>query len=100
MSKGVADDNIDIVWEAPPERRRRTMYDDVLPQLKKQQGRWARLRVLKVKAAHGARQNFITITNGDPRWEAVVRPVEGDSDGNYGLWVRYRTDEQMRAASQ
>jgi hypothetical protein len=88
----------EIVWEAPPEQsQRRTMYGPTVGQLKKRPGQWARIRVLPTQSgAYGARKGFLK-TADDERFEATTGAIEENGKVMYGVWARYRSDEQMKA---
>jgi hypothetical protein len=85
---------VEIVWEAPRAARVSSMYDKALAEVKKRPGQWARLRSFDnsgaaYSASGGLRKRF----DGDGRWESAVRPLP---QGGYGLYVRYRTPEQLQ----
>jgi hypothetical protein len=88
---------VELVWSVPPERDGSSMYDEVITEIKKSPGRWARVRVTATNGgAYTARKSFLSRAK-DPRWEVWVRPIEGTTD--YGVWVRYRTPEQMEGGN-
>jgi hypothetical protein len=94
MSK--REDEVELVWEAPRAARMPSMYDKALAEVKKRPGQWARLRVFDntggaYSASGGLRKRF----DGDGRWEVAVRPLANGAEG-FGLYVRYRTPEQLR----
>jgi hypothetical protein len=87
----------EIVWEAPPERAYSTRYAPIVEQLKKRPGQWARIRNLGTQSgAYGARKAFLK-SAADERFEATTGPVEENGQVMYGVWARYRSDEQMKA---
>ena len=92
---------VELVWEAPPERMNPTMYDDALQEVKKNAGRWARLRVFDTdSSAYSARANLIKLHGRDSNWEfRVSRPQnENGKTKRRALYARYRTAEQVKAA--
>lgn len=87
-----------LVWEDPPRRRTATspvVVDGVLDQVKEKPGEWARIRSYDSqspaysgrKRLHGARHRH------DEHWEFRVARIDGDG---WGLYARYRTEEQMK----
>lgn len=92
---------IEVVWLAPPEQGTKGVYDEVLMQIKEAPGRWARVRVwTKSSPAYNAKRTLARRTSEDERWESKIsRFYEEDGGGErFGLWIRYRTPEQMKAA--
>ena len=91
------DAKVEVVWEAPAPARTRSMYDAALAEVKRKPGSWARLRTFPgssgAYSALSIRQRL-----GDPHWQAVARQIDGSEE--WGLYVRYRTDEQMREAKR
>jgi len=88
---------IELEWEAPPEKRKKSVYEEVLPEIQKRRGQWARVRSgLSSGSASSATQNLRKQVERDPAWEVVARRMDG-GDG-YGIWVRYRSKEQMQEA--
>lgn len=84
-----------IIWEAPPDGpSRRNKYSDLVAEMKKSPGRWAQVRIAETQSgAYGSRKAAVRATAGDERYEFIVRPV--DNPGGWGVWGRYRTEEQM-----
>jgi len=91
----------EIVWEAPPHGGRRpTMYAPIIEQLKKRPGQWARIRTVPSQSgSYGARKAFLK-NAADERFEATTGTVEENENGMvkvmYGVWARYRSEEQMK----
>jgi hypothetical protein len=87
--------SVEMVWEAPPDGPLRSnKYGPQLAELKKNPGRWARLRLAPSNSgAYGSRKAMRRIVDGDEQYEFVVRLAE-DGEG-FGVWARYRTPEQM-----
>jgi hypothetical protein len=90
---------VELVWEAPLERTNFGMYEEHLPKVQERPGSWARLRTFgKDQSAHSAAGPLKRkLARLDPRWEVKVAKLEGD---DYGLYLRYRTQEQMKAAGR
>jgi len=88
----------ELVWEAPVVRRnvQPSMYDEIITQVKGNPGRWARIRVLKYSSAHSAAGSLRKRLEDDERWEVTIARIE-DQDGLGGIYLRYRSDEQMKA---
>jgi len=101
MPKGTAKNQapVEIEWGAPPERRTPSKYNEALDEIKARPGTWARLRTFEgSSAAYSARKTVGKAAGPDDHWEIrVARLEEGDE---YGIWARYRTDEQMKAAKK
>lgn len=95
---------VEVVWEAPPNPAEApSVYDAAMAELKNSPGRWARLRVFAtVSPAYNARKKLKKLFP-DERWEIaagrIVRGEDGAEQG-FGLWVRYRTPEQMAAVKR
>jgi len=88
---------IEVVWEAPPEQVAGTLYDDALATVKASPGRWARVRVVDKQGTMNTSASSIRKRVGDdPRWEIKGGRLPDDPD-RFGIWARYRTDEQMSA---
>jgi hypothetical protein len=90
-------DKIELEWEAPPPKTQASVYDDVIREVTKRPGSWARVRSgLSSSGASSATQNLRKLLAArDPKWEVVNRRIDHDSK-NYGVWIRLRTREQMR----
>lgn len=87
---------VEIVWEAPPPVRPRTMYDEALREVRERRGQWARLRTFgNNTSAYSARSSLKRVFGNDEAWESAVRPLD-DEQTSFGLYVRYRTAEQLR----
>jgi hypothetical protein len=88
--------DVEIVWEAPPDPRPRLgMYDAAVREIEQNPGRWARVRVFEKQStayssAGGLRARLVAL---DPRWQVRSGPLD---DGTFGLWVRFRSDGQMK----
>ena len=89
----------DLVWEAPPEKKRRTKYGPIVEELKKNQGRWARVRVVgQASSGWSVRKSLLTAAGNDEALEVVTGKIDGED--NYAVWARYRTPEQMKAVKR
>jgi hypothetical protein len=89
---------VEVTWSDPPERTRRDDYDVALKQVKEAPGRWARIRTTPTSGgAYNSRKTVNVRTAGDEHWETRVGQLEEPTaDGDrFGLWVRYRTEEQI-----
>ena len=92
---------VDLKWEDPDESKRVEdlyLYRDVLKKIQANPGKWARVRVMTQSSAYSTRKRLKKILlAGDPHWELVVArvPNSGDKDLR-GVYIRYRTDEQMQ----
>ena len=87
----------ELVWEAPPERAQVSKYDGALEQVKKRMGDWARISTVSQGTAYGVRKRLMRKLT-DERWEVVVRKT--GEDDRHGVYVRYRSPEQMQAAKR
>ena len=90
---------IEIVWEAPPEPKSNQgrVYGAKLVEVQQRPGQWARLRTFtKASSAHNARSTINKRVKEDERWEVYAARIEDGVDV-WGVWVRYRTPEQMNA---
>jgi hypothetical protein len=90
---------VEVVWEAPPEPLVVNQYRDALQEVKTSPGRWARLRISETQSpAYGARKSILKIAP-EPEWEIRVQKVAAANGQpeRWGVWVRFRTEEQMRA---
>lgn len=87
-------ESIEIVWEAPPPKPDRIwqMYEAALAEIKRHPGRWARLRVLSQAQVSNTKRKLRSRLD-DERWEFRSAKL----DEGYGLYVRYRNDDQMKA---
>src|SRR5262245_5502230 len=91
------EDDVKLVWEAPPDPATRSKYKEVLAEIKRNPGRWARVREgMSQSGAHSAASGIRRVIKGDEHWKVVARPQE---DGTAGVWVIYRTKEQLKADS-
>jgi hypothetical protein len=89
---------VELVWEAPPEPQPKLgMYGEVLREVEKHPGRWARVRLFEKKdSAYSALSSLrVRLARMDSRWESKVASIE---DGQIGVYVRFRTDGQMAEA--
>jgi hypothetical protein len=86
---------VEITWEVPRPHRMPSMYDEALGEVKKRPGQWARLRSFEHSSAAYSASGGLKKRLDDDRWQAAVRPLPDGSAG-YGLYVRYRTDAQLR----
>lgn len=85
----------EIVWEEPPKRSTVSVFSSQLEEVQSRPGDWARLRVYETQsAAYGARKR-LTKSRGeeDAHWEFRVGKIALDG---YGLFARYRTEEQLK----
>lgn len=90
-----------IVWEDPPRRVNQAspeVFDGVLDQVKARPGEWARIRSYDSQSpAYSGRKRLHSARHRhDEKWEFKVARIDGDG---YGLYARYRTEEQMGGAS-
>lgn len=89
---------VEVVWEAPPPPRETLgIYEEALAEVKRNPGRWARLRSLKQSSAYGARKRLVKLLAEEEAWELTTARL--DSNGTYGLYAHYRTPEQMAATT-
>lgn len=89
---------VELVWEAPPNPRDApTIYDDALREVKASPGRWARIRLFPTQSPAYNSKKALQTRQKDPRWEFKVARIrgQGGEPDQHGLWVRYRTPEQM-----
>jgi len=87
----------EVIWEAPPERAFKSVYTAGLEKVKASPGRWGRVTTKESRTSADSAAGNMRSRWGkkDPRWEVVVRPVPDTDTQQWGVWVRYRTDEQM-----
>lgn len=94
----------EIIWEAPPERPRRSFYRERLNEVQKRPGAWARIRHYDTASgasnAASSIRKMLRSEGDDPHWEIISSRFEADDNVGYGLYVRYRNDEQMRAVKK
>jgi hypothetical protein len=95
MTRRQEKSEVEMIWETPPDGPVRTnKYAPQLAELKKNPGRWARMRLAESQSgAYGSRTAMRRVVDGDDRYEFVVR--FDDSSNGFGIWARYRTPEQM-----
>jgi hypothetical protein len=91
---------IELVWEdpiKPPPANRRSVYDEVIAQVKENPGHWARVRVMNGNAgAYAARKRLIGVLADDPSWQVKVgRTLSSTNDDERAIFLRYRTAEQL-----
>ena len=101
MPKGTAKNQapVELEWGAPPERRSPSKYRAALDEIKARPGTWARLRVFETSSsAYSARKTVGKAAGPDERWEIKVAKLENGDE--HGIWARFRTDEQMKAAKK
>jgi hypothetical protein len=89
-----------FAWEAPPEHSINSKYSEPIEKIRKNPGRWARIKVSGSGPAYSGRRIIKNMVGNDPHWEIIVRrleKVEGNQqkEARYGLYVRYRNDDQM-----
>jgi hypothetical protein len=92
-----ADENgtVEIAWEDPPQSWRASKWDAAIEAVKKRPGQWARVGVWPngTSQPYGARK-VIRKREPDERLEAVVIRIDAET---HGLWLRWRTPEQVEA---
>ena len=95
MSPRPRQTSVEVVWEEPPQANRvGSMYDAAIMEVQKASGEWARIRIFESPgSAYNARKAFLRRATEEP-WEAKVMKLD-DGSLHHGLWVRYRTPEQM-----
>lgn len=84
-------------WEAPPEPYRPSKWGPYIEAVKKNPGRWLKVGVWKTGSSppYNAKK-WIEANIKDPHLETkVVRFSENET----GLWLRWRTNDQLRAAN-
>jgi len=97
---------VELKRETPDESKRIEdlhLYKDALRKIEKDAGEWFRIRVMTQSSAYSTRKRLKKILlAGDPHWELTVARIPDDpSNGQLrGVYVRYRTDEQMREAGE
>jgi hypothetical protein len=102
MPRPVSASEIEVVFETPPERNQGlyAIYREAVEQVKGAPGRWARIRIFNSSGpAYNARKGIKKQIASDERWEITIAKI-AEADGQperYGLWLRYRTPEQMQA---
>jgi len=91
---------VDLKWEDPgtPGIDDLHLYRDVLRKIEARPGQWARVRVMTQSSAYSTRKRLKKVLQaGDAHWDVTVSRVPGDTEGVLrGLYVRYRTDEQLQ----
>lgn len=74
------------------------MYNEAIDEVKKRPGSWARVRILPSSSgAYSAQKTLRNALGSDEKWETRVARMEKGGE-EHGIWIRYRTDEQMKAA--
>lgn len=93
---------IEVIWEDPPARPyARGQYDEAMREIKRNQGRWAKIRVFEEdSAAYRVKKDLMKSVSYDNRWEASVERIEGEpfESQRRSLYVRYRNNDQMNKA--
>lgn len=91
------DEPLEVVWEAPPPKQIKSKFDSALKEVKERRGQWGRIRVYPTSSsAYSGRKTVLRAAGDDPHWEAAVAPLQDSDSGEHGLYVRYRTPEQLR----
>jgi hypothetical protein len=92
---------IELKWEEPSGINFDSlgMYDQVLRKVMERPGQWGRLRVMTQGSAYATRKRMQTKLHAlNPHWEVKVSrliSIDPALEGMRGLYVRYRTDDQM-----
>jgi len=89
---------VELVWEAPPDHTQTGIYDATIVTVKQSPGRWARVRAYASPSpAYNAKRTLMRRTSGDEHWEVKVSQFDNGGTTMYGIWLRYRNEEQMGA---
>lgn len=92
----------EIIWEAPPstEFQPPRPYIEPLKQVKARPGAWARIRTGPQNTIYSAIKRLKdTAGRTDEHWEFRSARVE-DEEHVHALYARYRTAEQLEAATR
>lgn len=95
--------NDEIVWEAPPDPALQppAPYVEALAQVKTRPGAWARIRTGPSATIYSAKRRLnATAARTDEHWEFRNAPMPEEGVRMYGLFARYRTAEQLEAATR
>lgn len=82
---------MDIMWENPPEKRKRAgKWEEVFNALRANPGRWAKLSEGKDRNSHSLAGRLRTEYNGDDEFEIISQTTEAvDGVNQAGVWARY-----------
>jgi hypothetical protein len=88
---------IELVWEAPATEGYAEEYEELIKQVKAKPGTWARLRLFPGESgAYATKKRLQAKLNYDTRWQLTVsRHSTAENPRERGLYLRYRTQEQM-----
>jgi hypothetical protein len=86
-------DDLEPRWEAPPEQYITSKYHKPVEQVKERPGHWLLVKTTSSGSAYSARNHIKRLTERDRRYECIVRRID---ETQYGLYLRYRTPEQMK----